>query len=127
MMTSIDIQAAENELQAAVYEVYKRGEAVIAAKVALEDAKARAYLDGAIVGKNAERREASEAVLLQDQIGALRIAEAGKRYADFLLRETEIAWEALNMRLNLYELTSTAMRWSESFETYPDEVRNDHE
>ena len=79
MVSEIEIKAAFAALAAARQALYDGSEKELAAKIALKKREAALLLSGAIIGKNAETRDAQLKEGCKMEIATLEGAEAEKR------------------------------------------------
>jgi hypothetical protein len=92
-------------VQDAQQDLYYAVEAYTEADHALEDARMQAIIDGQIVGKNSEEREAKAATVLQEQIGAHRVTAAKVRHANMMLDKAALNLDAVRYTIRLMEVT----------------------
>lgn len=104
-MDTQEINTTIVKLQDAQIALYDAIENDTAAVYALEDAKAQAIIDGLIVGKNAEEREAKAAQVLADHIGKRRVTESDVRYKRMLLDRAMLNYERVKYTIRLMEAT----------------------
>ena len=107
-MDTQEIDAVIVKLQDAQIALYDAIENDTEAVYALEDAKAQAIIDGLIVGKNAEEREAKAAQVLAEHIGKRRVTEADVRYKRMLLDRAVLNYYRVKLTIRLMEVTRTA-------------------
>lgn len=99
----MDIMTTAAELNKARAELFRATEEDAEAARELEDARNQAIVDGLIVGKNAEEREAKAAQVLAEQIGKHRVTAAQVRYARFLYDQASTDFEAVKYMVRLTE------------------------
>lgn len=100
----MDIKHFADKLNEARTALFNAVEDDITADHALEDARNQAIIDGLIVGKNAEEREAKAAQVLADQIGAHRVTAAKSRYAKMVYDNAECDFTAAKYAIRLAEV-----------------------
>jgi len=103
-MEQQDIYIAVVNVQDAQQDLFYAVEADIEADHALEDARMTAIIEGAIVGKNAEEREAKAATVLQEQIGAHRVTAAKVRHSKMMLDKAVLNLDAVRYTIRLMEV-----------------------
>lgn len=103
-ITEFEITATYGTLDCALRGAHKFGEKAIAAKAALEAARADATLAGRIDGKNEAQREAAARQALATEFDAADAADERARLARHELELARLSVEELKMRLRLAEL-----------------------
>lgn len=105
-LTEFEITATYGTLACAMSSAHKFGEKAIAAKAALETARADATLAGRIDGKNEAQREMAARLVLADEYDAADAADERARLARHELDLARLSVEELKARLRLAELTA---------------------
>ena len=103
-LTEFEITATYGTLDCALRTAHKCGEKAIAAKAALETARAEATLAGRIDGKNEALREAAARLVLAGEYEAADTAVERARLARHELELARLSVEELKARLRLAEL-----------------------
>lgn len=103
-ITDFEITATYDTLSCALQSAHKFGERAIAARAALETARAKATLDGRIDGKNEAQREAAARLVLANEYDIADAADERARLARHELELARLAVEELKARLRLAEL-----------------------
>jgi hypothetical protein len=101
MLSLSDIEQSYNGLMTAKELLHKKTEAEISSKEILATKKAELLMSGAIIGKNAETRDAQLAEGCKDETNQLRIAETEKREASL---KFELASITVNMHRDMLRL-----------------------
>ena len=104
-MDTREVHEMAAEVMSKQQDLFQAVEADTAAVYALEDAKAQAIIDGSIIGKNAEEREAKAAQVLQPFIGQQRITKAKVAHAKMMLDRAVMNWERVKYTIRLFEVT----------------------
>lgn len=107
-ISDFEITATYGTLACAMKSAHKFGEKAIAAKAALETARADATLAGRIDGKNEAQREAAARLVLADEYDIAETAESRARLARHELDLARLSVEELKARLRLAELLAQA-------------------
>jgi predicted nucleic acid-binding Zn-ribbon protein len=100
-----DLTSAATNLVRAKSELFDASEAVISAKIALDDAESELTAQG-VEGKNAEERKANLRNLTESYRGRLEVAEEKERLYRYNLDVAQIGYDVIRYRLRIAEIMS---------------------
>lgn len=105
-MDDKDIIYAYDTVTLAAEALFQTGENAIHAKDVFEKARLDALLNGSIIGKNADEREASAREFLKPLIDQLSVRQAQERRARYDFDQAMRSVEKVRSLLRLMEITS---------------------